>query len=211
MILFLKILVFQKFIKNKKKNIIYQPELSTYIFYGNTELELVDYFLTNKIIKKEVYIKSLNLLNNYYLNLYMIFMEDSLINFMIYRIANSLYIINKIGYYYRKNTQSITKNLNNISLTRIKSLFLYLNLILEFSKNIKYEKDYFNLRISHEYKTFISLQRFRNVNFNKIYLYQAINIFKNNNKFIDKYTINFFNNLFQKDRNIERDKKISKK
>ena len=192
-------LVFQKFVKNIKKNIVYQPELSTYIFYGNNELELVDCFLTNKIIKKEVYIKSLNLLNNYYLNSYMIFLEDSLINFMIYRIANSLYIINKIGYYYRKNTQSITNNLKNIPLTRIKSLFLYLKLVLEFSKNTKYEKDYFNLRISLSYNIFISLLYFRKMNFSKIYFYQAINMFKNNNKFIDKNIINFFNNLFQKD------------
>ena len=155
--------------------------------------------MTNKIIKKEVYIKSLNLLNNYYLNSYMIFLEDSLINFMIYRIANSLYIINKIGYYYRKNTQSITNNLKNIPLTRIKSLFLYLKLVLEFSKNTKYEKDYFNLRISLSYNIFISLLYFRKMNFSKIYFYQAINMFKNNNKFIDKNIINFFNNLFQKD------------
>ena len=58
--------VFNKFyIKNEKKP-IYQPELSTYIFYENNQLRIIDYFITNKLIKKEIFMKALNSLNNYY-------------------------------------------------------------------------------------------------------------------------------------------------
>ena len=56
---------------NKKVIPIYQPELSLYIFYGNNELQIIDFFINNKFLKKDVYIKSLNILKSSYLNLYL--------------------------------------------------------------------------------------------------------------------------------------------
>ena len=47
-----------------------QPELSTYTFYGTNELQLIDLSLCNKLIKKKIYMLTLNLLNNYYYNFY---------------------------------------------------------------------------------------------------------------------------------------------
>ena len=55
-------------LKNLKKK-LNQPELSYNIFYLNNELVKSDYFIYNKFIKKEVYIKALNSLNNYYQNI----------------------------------------------------------------------------------------------------------------------------------------------
>ena len=54
---------------NIAKGPIYQPELSTYIFYGSKELRITDLYIVNKILKKEVLIKALNCLNKYYLNI----------------------------------------------------------------------------------------------------------------------------------------------
>jgi hypothetical protein len=42
---------------------IYKPELSTYLYYGNDELELIDFNIANKFIRTKVYIESLNCLN----------------------------------------------------------------------------------------------------------------------------------------------------
>ena len=39
---------------------IYQPELSTLVFYDNNELRMSDYIITNKIIKREKFIIGLN-------------------------------------------------------------------------------------------------------------------------------------------------------
>ena len=50
---------------------MYQPELQTYLFYGNNDLERIDYYFNNKIINKKLFIKALNSLNNFYLNIYM--------------------------------------------------------------------------------------------------------------------------------------------
>ena len=55
---------------------MYQPELQTYLFYGNNDLERIDYYFNNKIINKKLFIKALNSLNNFYLNIYMTFLED---------------------------------------------------------------------------------------------------------------------------------------
>ena len=60
------IIAFDKYVNKYGNKLIYQPELSTNIFYGNNELETMDYNIYNKFIKKEVYIKSLNILIHYY-------------------------------------------------------------------------------------------------------------------------------------------------
>ena len=46
--------------QKKEKISISQPELSSYMFYGNNELYIIDYYIHNKFIKKELYIKALN-------------------------------------------------------------------------------------------------------------------------------------------------------
>ena len=60
---------------------IYKPELSTYLYYGNDELELIDSNIANKFIRTKVYIESLNCLNKFYFSMYMTSMEDSLMNY----------------------------------------------------------------------------------------------------------------------------------
>ena len=132
------------FAKNHEDRPIYQPELSTHIYYGNKELDIIDYYITNKFIKKQIYIKALNSLNNFYFNIYMTFMEDSLMNYLIYRVANSFYFINIVGYRYFKNSASITTKLFIISDLKIKYIFYYLKFIFENTKNTKYEKDMVN-------------------------------------------------------------------
>ena len=54
------------------------------MYYGNNELEIIDLYINNKFIKKSIYIKALNSLNNFYLNMYMTFMEDTLMNYLKY-------------------------------------------------------------------------------------------------------------------------------
>ena len=79
---------------------MYQPILSTYIYYGLNELQIIDFGLCNKFYRKEVYIKALNSLEKNFLNIYFTFSEDSLMNYIIYRNANSYFFLKRIGYYY---------------------------------------------------------------------------------------------------------------
>ena len=123
---------------------IYQPELSIYMFYGKNELQIIDYYIHNKLIKKECYIRALNSLNNFYYNMYITIWEDTIMSYFLYREAKSYYFLSIIGYYYVKNSQSITKNMFKISELKLKFIFIFLKIVFENSKNNKYEKDMSN-------------------------------------------------------------------
>ena len=90
-------------IKNMNFQEIYQKNLSFYIFYGEGQLRQLDYSISNKFVKRDIYIKSLNYIDKYYLNQNMIVYEDGLINYMLYKYAKILYITKKVGYYYIQN------------------------------------------------------------------------------------------------------------
>ena len=163
-------------IGNKEIN---QPELSTYIFYIYNEITMTDFYIYNKFIKKDVYIKALNYLGNKNLNIYMIFNEDQVMNYILYRIAKSFYFIKTIGYRYIINKISITNATSKVSKLKIYFLFLYLKYIFENSKNVKYEKDMFNY-ILHKYSYFFLKNKFLSFTKNDFYFYSnLINIFFN--------------------------------
>ena len=130
-----------KIIKNIKIQEVYQERLSSYIFYGNGHLQQTDYCIINKFIKRDIFIKSLNYIDKYFLNQNMIVYEDGLINFMLYKFSQSLYHAKKIGYYYIQNQQSITNNFLKDRERTIKNCFLYLKYIFEYTKNNQYEKN----------------------------------------------------------------------
>jgi len=130
------------FINTIESRPVYQPELQIYLFYGNNELERIDYYINNKMISKKLFIRAINSLNNFNLNVYMIFLEDQLMIYMLYKTAKSFYYIKKVGYYYKKNT--LSKNIFKISQVKMKSYFIYLKFLYEYSKNNKYEKDIVN-------------------------------------------------------------------
>lgn len=75
-------------LENKEVN---QPELSTFLFYGKGKLLQIDFNVSNKFIKRKAYIRALNYINEYYLNLYMITAEDGLINYILYRTVKSFF------------------------------------------------------------------------------------------------------------------------
>ena len=139
----------KKYIHKLGNKPVYYPKLSTYIFYGYGELEIIDRSITNKFIKSETYIKALNSLNNFYLNMHIISMEDSIINYILLTVAKSFYFTKKIGYYYLRNSISITKNTQKTDKLQIKYAFIYLKILFEYTKNTKYGKDMPNLLFSH--------------------------------------------------------------
>ncbi len=179
-----KTISFKKVVDILKDKPVYQPELSSYIFYGINELQETDCYINNKFIKRDIYIKAINSLNIFYTNMYMTFMEDSVINYLIYRNSKSFYFLKKIGYYYIKSHQSITKNLFKIDKLRIIFLFYYLKFSFEYSKNNKYERDMNNALFTNQLKSF---------NFEKILISSSYNI--NNTIYIE--TINkYINNKY---------------
>ena len=128
-----------KKIKEIQNKDIYQKELSSYIFYGNGYLKQTDFIIINKFVKRDIYIKSINQINKYYLDQNMIVFEDGLINYMLYKCARSLYQTKKIGYYYIQNQLSITKNLFNPSyLLYIVLKKILVHVFLKFKRNFQF-------------------------------------------------------------------------
>ena len=127
---------------------IYKPNMHLFLFYGLGKLWQLDYYITNKLIKRELFIKALNLINKYYLEQFMIDCEDGMINFMLYKLSESLYFTKKIGYYYIKTKKSISKKYGDFT-RRLKSNFLYFKYIFETTKNNIIEKNILNY-IFHE-------------------------------------------------------------
>ena len=177
------------------KKMVNQPELSTYTFYGTNELQLIDLSLCNKLIKKKIYMLTLNLLNNYYYNMYITYSEDTLINYILYRKAKSYIFLNNIGYYYIKNSLSITNNLFRKSNLKINFFFILLKFFFEYSRNTKYEKDISNFlfsKLNVDFNLLISLSNINN-NRNKFIecFYGIINMYLNS-KYISKENKNLF-------------------
>ena len=82
----------------------------------------------------------------------MTLMEDQLFNYILYRTAKSFYYIKIIGYYYNRNSISITKNSFKLNKIKLVFFFIYIKLIFEYSKKTKYEKDMANFLFSRLYK-----------------------------------------------------------
>ncbi len=186
-------LCLNNFAKNHEDRSIYQPELSTYIFYGNKEIEKIDFYITNKFIKKKIYVKALNSLNSFYYNMHMTLMEDQVMNFLIHRVAKSFYYINIIGYRYYKSKESINSKKFLIPEFKLKFIFYYLKFIFEYSKNTKYEKDMANHLFTHYNKIFNIRSQLSSLVYNKddfslfeyvINLYLNCAFINNDNKLI---------------------------
>ena len=137
-----KKIYFGKHILHLPSKPIYQPELSTYLFYAKKYIFQVDFNVSNKFIKREALIRALNYISND-LFLYITRFEDGILNYLLYRVSKSFFFSKKIAYYYIINRYSITRRKYKIS--DLKCTFWYLKFLFEYSKNTKYEKDMINI------------------------------------------------------------------
>ena len=180
---------------------VFQPELSTYLFYGNNnELQIIDSYITNKLIKTDVYIKAVNSLSEEYLNMFITYLEDSMMNYILYRTANSLYFIKKIGYYWTQNSQSINANLYKMNDLRLKYSFAFFKLIYEYSKNTKYEKDMANLLFTDLNRNFNMMPRLNSWKGDLNYFNDIVDSYLHNIYITDenKYILEDFKNIIEK-------------
>ena len=145
------LLGYKKYVYKLGNNNVDRQQISTFIYYGFGDLEIIDFHINNKFFKTSIIIKALNSLHylifNYHLTMYMTIREDNIMNYILFRTANSFYFTKKIGYYYIQSSSSITKNSIKMSKLALRFNLKYLKLLFEYSKNNKYERDMFNLRL----------------------------------------------------------------
>ena len=186
-------------IKNIKSRPVFQPEIQTFLFYAAGVLMYVDFNVSNKFIKRDALIRALNLLGKEYLNIYMTSCEDQLLNFILYRTVRSFYFLKKIGYYYIINSLSITSKAFNSK--KMKSIFHFLKVLFNFSKNNMHEKNMFNLFFQEHVITKPIIERIYLTKNDIVFYINAIDLFKQND-FISIKNMNFIARLKQKLINI---------
>ena len=193
-----------KYLINKE---IYQMKLSSYIFYGRGYVDIIDPMISNKFIKRITIIKALNLIDKFYLNQKMIFYEDTLINYMLYKTANSFYHLKNLGYYYISNSNSSTcgykKNIENIN-KLLNSFFLFLNFIFNYTKNNKYEKDMANSIIEKEMEIILTNNNIKKISKNFNFYENVIRLYIENKYILllIKKRFNIINKLIKENKKI---------
>ena len=98
----------------KDESIIAQPELSSFMYKEtkNVDLkyEIIDEFIWGKLIKSSIYKKSIDMLNVLIYTEKVIFFESQIINFCLFKNANSFKFINKKGIIHIHNDKLINNN-----------------------------------------------------------------------------------------------------
>ena len=145
--------------------IVKQPKLfqSAFINYY-----LKDFYITNKLIKREILIKAFNEFKNKIYGEKWNYHEDNIWSLLIYKYSNSSVFVNKKVYcYYSKNTDSEMYNRGNI--LEFKNL-IYRNEMIKTILNNKEEEKY----VIHEYSALLDIFE------------ERINSIKQNNEIKDK-------------------------
>ncbi len=182
-----------------KEKIINQPKLSNILFHEPQTNNYTYVFcrtIWNKLYRKEVILQSLNYIGeDYYQNHYIIVVEDTLLNIIIFQFANNYTNINLPGYLYNIRKSSISHiegNKNHLIIESI-SFYLYFKLFLKYIKEFDKNRNFFY----YEFKGFsYYFKNFKKYNINEYIQktkYMLHDIINDNKTTIQQK--NFTNNL----------------
>ena len=123
---------------------LFQPELSDQMFYGNGYLKHVNYYITNKLIKTKIFLKSIINLGNDVINENINYHEDTLLLFPLLRVANSLTFLDHIGYAYlqvKNKTSLMEKHYKNDYINDVlHDIFIGVKMVFYLTNNSMHDK-----------------------------------------------------------------------
>ena len=162
--------------------IIYQPELSSLMYYENGTLHQSEFNVWGKLIKREIYLETLKKIDKYFLNQNMILHEDGLILFMLFKTAKSYLFIKDYGLLYFSNEYSTMRNLRNKNKINksTRDSFLYLEYMFKYTNNSLYEKNMAVCQFKFLYDLFQDIFMKTTSGFN--YIHKIIDLYLNCNK-----------------------------
>ena len=119
---------------NHRNNLtLYQPELGKFSRYNGKAFGIFDVFLWGKCIKSEVYKKTVNLLGEEIYFQFIIWGEDLITSYLLFRVAKSFRFIRKYGIFRYKNRETASNNTKRPNY--LLSYILYMLVILRFIDN----------------------------------------------------------------------------
>ena len=179
--------------------IIYQPELSSLMYYENGTLHQSEFNVWGKLIKREIYLETLKKIDKYFLNQNMILHEDGLILFMLFKTAKSYLFIKDYGLLYFSNEYSTMRNLRNKNKINksTRDSFLYLEYMFKYTNDSLYEKNMAVCQFKFLYDLFQDIFMKTTSGFN--YIHKIIDLYLNCNKVTkeDKQIIRNIKNQFK--------------
>ena len=126
---------------NHKNNLVlYQPELGRYPRIRNNKYGVYDCFLWAKCIKSNVYKKTLNKIGEKSYSLRIIWGEDLVTSFALFRTASSFKFIGKYGIFRYKSKKTASNN-TPYKLYAL-SIVLYMDVVYDFTSNSIEDKKY---------------------------------------------------------------------
>ena len=127
------------YLKFKVNNLyLKQPELFDFLYLknGSKIIRRVDGYMWGKCLKSEIYVKALNILGEKVYKRNHNFGEDRIVNFVLFRIAESFKYIEEYGILYYNNSLSVCNSYKKELLAN-DELFNIMN-IINFTKNTSY-------------------------------------------------------------------------
>ena len=179
------------------KTFIYQPELSNIIFFDpiyKNYTSIICRTIWNKLIRKQILIKSIEYVDIDFHNQYLITADDTPLNIMCFNYANNYSNINLPGYLYNIRTNSMSRFNNGHK----HDIIVTINYLLYFKFFNRYIKD-FNKDINflyHDLKIFIHI--LLNLKEYKLSLYNSILISFIKEIINNKNTSNEFKKMLNK-------------
>jgi hypothetical protein len=167
--------------------------LGQYARRRNNIIGIYDVFLWAKCIDSEVYKQTINLMGEETYKYKIIWGEDLITSFVLFRTAKSFKYINKYGISRFKSRS--TRSNNTPHQTYYLSLIIYIKILLKFTENNFYDKQL----LVHETLSFMRIRKFLNAE-NKSILKELIKLILENNYIdnVEKEKIRRYGEYFMK-------------
>ena len=155
----------------KYRDIIYQPILSHIYYYQKNKGDEQNTALWDKLIKKDIVLKSLKNIGENYLSKNIIIENDVIILFSLFRNANSFQYIDELGYYYFfQNNGSITNTRYEPQKAKkiIYSIFTNIEFLYDFTNDNYFDKRFCVFKLIQRYKRYEKCIKFIGNEYNLI-------------------------------------------
>lgn len=163
-------------------DIIKQPFLSNIFYYNETTKKGAQFntALWDKLINRNVAIKTINFIGNDYLKEIVVIENDVLLLFSLFQVADSYQYINDIGYYYfRSNKDSIWNSWKKPEVCGLilHGLFINIKFIYEKSGKANLDKLFCLFKLQQSFKRY--KRCFLNSKNDYIFIYQILELLQN--------------------------------
>ena len=156
---------------------IYQPELSSLMYYYKGYLFQTDFHIWDKLIKREALIRTLKSIKPYYLKQHMSINEDGVLDFMLLKTAKSYKFINNYGYIYIDNPKGAIYSLKKTMNKTVRDYILYLRYLFQHTANNEYEKSMAGEQLKYVYNSFYDYLEYVTSNFD--FIFDTLNLYLN--------------------------------